>query len=149
MNKKNKELNKYFKSQFFNIIGYIIYSLICLYILKFKLYINEFNYINSEIFKKNKTSLVEYILKRLTCGKYCLWIPVIQKDSFYYKIDLNLSYSIFYLFIIFPIILPMLYINFYGITNSKKKKKKKFRIYIYNQIFRLILFIILLFTIFV
>ncbi len=147
--KKNKNNNKEFGLSILFIFIYILFILLCTYILTIKSYINEFNYINSDYFnEKSDSSLGEYMFKRFICGKYCIFSPAIDKGTSYYDRDANLGNYIYILWLIL-IILPIIYLNLYGLTKSKSKTYRKFKEYYYNKLFQLIILSIFLFTIFV
>ena len=91
-----------------------------MYIVSFKLYKNEYNYIT----KTKELNLFFYLLKRFICGKYCLFIPVMDPTSDFYKRDVKLGWYYFLIFILLFIIVPIFVMYINKIFEKTKKKKR-------------------------
>lgn len=125
-----------------NIVNYVLINLLSMYIISFKSYQNEYNYIS----QTKDLNLSYYLIRRLICGRYCLFIPVMDPNTKFYKREQILSWYSLGIFILLFMIIPIFVFYIINILKNTKRKRKK-KIYNFVKIvIQILLFIIFIYS---
>lgn len=127
-NKNKEDTNVFNILNIFFRMKYYIPIIISLMIIRIKLLLNEYNYLKND----KEVNILIYLLLRFICGRFCLFKPVMNVNSIYFKIYNKLAMFGVIILILYILVIPFTTMKLFNflVENTDKSKKK---LYIYKS----------------